>query len=152
MKGYILELAKDDLQNLVIGDNCYYSGYPLAVPTIITNKGIISGIANKVNIICVQGSINKGNSGGALISENGEVLGIISMREGGISKGLQDLILYIESTSKKGSVQIMGVDPLQAIKVTVETLDKYISTGLGYARHIKFLAEYCNKHNIKIGS
>lgn len=152
LSGYILELTDDDLQDLSIGENCYYSGYPLAVPTIITNKGIISGIAQNINIICVQGCINKGNSGGALISEKGKVLGIISMREGGISKGLQELTLYIESTSKQGSVKIMGVDPLQAIKATVETLDKYISTGLGYARYISSLEEYCKKYNIKIGS
>ncbi len=152
LSGYILELTDDDLQDLSIGENCYYSGYPLAVPTIVTIKGIISGIAQNENIICVQGSINKGNSGGALISEKGKVLGIISMREGGISKGLHELKLYIESTSKQGSVRLMGVDPLQAIKATVETLDTYISTGLGYARYISSLSEYCKKYNIKIGS
>ena len=70
------------------------------------------------------------------------------MREGGISKGLHELTLYIEATSKQGSIQIMGVDPLQAIKATVETLNTYISTGLGYARDIKFLREYCEKNNI----
>ena len=44
----------------------------------------------------------------------------------------------------------MGVDALQAIKETIETLNKYISTGLGYARDIKYLKEYCETHNINI--
>ena len=109
---------------------------------------MISGIDDSGSIICIQGSINKGNSGGALISGDGKAIGIISMREGGISKALQELTVYIEATSKQGSVQIMGVDPLKAIKATVETLNTYISTGIGYARYIKFLKEYCSKHKI----
>ena len=95
---YDLKLTASTLDDLNVGAGCYYSGYPLASPTMITNKGYISGIAHDVDIICVDGSINKGNSGGALISEEGEVLGIISMREGGISKGLQELTLHIEAT------------------------------------------------------
>lgn len=153
LSGNILEFTDVDLKNLSIGDNCYYSGYPLSVPTNVTNTGIISGIAEDINLICVQGPVNKGNSGGALISDNGNVIGIISMREGGISKGLNDLSKYIEALSRqRSSVQILGVDPLQAIRATVETLNTYISTGIGYAKYIGFVKEYCKKFNIKTGS
>lgn len=48
-----------------------------------------------------------------------------------------------------GSVQLMGVDPLQTAKETIKVLDTYISTGIGYARSIKFLVDYKQKHNIK---
>lgn len=148
IKNYILEISDQGIKNLKIGSNCYFSGHPLFTPALITHKGMISGIDDSGSIICIQGSINKGNSGGALISGDGKAIGIISMREGGISKALQELTVYIEATSKQGSVQIMGVDPLKAIKATVETLNTYISTGIGYARYIKFLKEYCSKHKI----
>lgn len=149
---YKLELSDEEITNIDLGEVCYFSGYPLAVPTMITQQGNISGIAIDKSILCIQGSINKGNSGGGLINEEGKVIGIVSMREGGISKGLQDLTKYIESTANQGSVRIMGVDPLQAIKATVETLNTYISTGIGYAREIKYLKEYCENNNVQLGS
>jgi hypothetical protein len=109
---------------------------------------MISGIDDSGSIICIQGAINKGNSGGALITDDGKVIGIVSMREGGISKALKDLTVHIEATSNQGSVRLLGVDPLGAIKATIETLDTYISTGIGYARCIKFLKEYSSKHKL----
>ena len=56
------------------------------------------------------------------------------------------LQVYIDKTSSQGSVQIMGVDPLQATRAIIQTLDKYISTGIGYARSIKFAREYLGKN------
>jgi len=148
LKNYILQFSDKDIKTIKIGSDCYFSGYPLFAPALITHKGMISGIDDSGNIICIQGSINKGNSGGALISDNGKVIGIVSMREGGISKALEELTVYIENTEKQGSVHLMGVDPLQAIKATVKTLDTYISTGIGYARNIKYLKKYSFKNQI----
>jgi hypothetical protein len=51
-----------------------------------------------------------------------------------------------DQTASHGSVQIMGVDPLQATKAIIQTLDEYISTGIGYARSISFVREYINKN------
>lgn len=149
LKNYILQFSDKDIKTIKIGSNCYFSGYPLSVPALITHKGMISGIDDSGNIICIQGSINKGNSGGALISDDGKVIGIVSMREGRISKALADLTIYIEATEKQGSVlRLKGVDPLQAIKEIIKILDRNISTGIGYARNIKFLKEYSLKNQI----
>lgn len=148
LKNYILQFSDKDIKTLKIGSDCYFSGYPLFTPALITHKGMISGVDDSGSIICIQGSINKGNSGGALISDDGKVMGIISMREGGISKALEDLTVYIEATAKQGSVHLMGVDPLQAIKETVKTLDIYISTGIGYAINIEFLKEFSSKNQL----
>jgi hypothetical protein len=148
LKNYILQLSDKDIKTIKIGSDCYFSGYPLSAPALITHKGMISGIDDTRSLICIQGSINKGNSGGALISDDGKVMGIVSMREGGISKALEDLIVHIENTEKQGSINFIGVDPLQAIKETVKTLDTFISTGIGYAKNIKFLMEYILKNQI----
>jgi len=40
----------------------------------------------------------------------------------------------------------MGVDHLQASKAIIQTLDMYISTGIGYARSIKFVRDYIAKN------
>lgn len=131
--------------NPVVGSEVFFSGYPLATPAMVTHKGMVSGVSTDGSIICVQAPVNKGNSGGALLNSKGEIIGIISMREGGISQGLMELSKYIQSTESQGSVQIMGVDPLQATKEIINVLDIYISTGIGYARSVKFLRTYLNK-------
>lgn len=129
-----------------VGDDIIFSGYPLATPAMVTHKGMISGISQNGEIICIEASINKGNSGGALCNSRGQVIGIISMREGGISYGLKDMADYIDQTSKNGSVRLMGVDPLQGMRALTLTLDEYISTGIGYARSVQYLRAYLKQH------
>jgi S1-C subfamily serine protease len=136
-----LTIAKVDTP-LIVGSEIFFSGFPLATPAMVTHKGMVSGFSVDSSIICIQAPINKGNSGGALLNTRGEVIGIISMREGGISQGLMELSKYIDSTESHGSVRLMGVDPLQATKEIITVLDTYISTGIGYARSIKFLRKY----------
>ena len=129
-----------------VGSEVVFSGYPLDAPTMLTHRGMISGITDNQELICLQAPINKGNSGGALLSEQGEVIGIITNREGGISKELDDLVAYINETQKQGGVAIMGVNPLIVIRDLIKTLNKYISPGIGYARTIKHVADYLD-HN-----
>lgn len=135
---------------LDISDIVLFSGYPLGTPAMVTHFGNISGVTKDSSIICIQASTNKGNSGGALINNDCKVIGIVSMREGGISQGLQNYMNQINESEKHGSIQLMGIDPLQATKETISVLDTYISTGIGYARSIKFVDSYIKKMKIKI--
>ncbi|MEK9179280.1 MAG: trypsin-like peptidase domain-containing protein, partial [Patescibacteria group bacterium] len=68
-----------------------FSGFPLSVEHLTTHTGIISakylrkGSFGNIDqkVFQIDGSINKGNSGGPLISLNDlKVIGIISTREG----------------------------------------------------------------------
>ena len=140
-----LQLASEK-EALTVGDEVVFSGYPLATPGMVTHRGMVSGFDDSSSLIFVQAAINKGNSGGSLLNSQGHVVGIVSMREGGISQGLNDLKIYIDKTSSHGSVQIMGVDPLQATKAIIQTLDQYISTGIGYARSIRFARDFMGKN------
>lgn len=133
-------------EHLKVGDDLLFSGYPLATPGMVTHRGMVSGFDKSGSLVFVQAAINKGNSGGALLNDQGHVVGIISMREGGISQGLGELQVYIDKTSKQGTVRIKGVDPLQATKAIIQTLNKYISTGIGYARSIKYARDYLSNH------
>ncbi len=83
---------------------------------------MVSGFDDSKSLIFVQASINKGNSGGALLNSQGHVVGMVSIREGGISQGLNDLTVYIDNTASQGNVRIMDVDPLQATKAIIQTL------------------------------
>lgn len=68
------------------------------------------------------------------------------MREGGISEGLAQLRNQINQNSSHGSVTMMGINPLTSIRSLIDTLDEYISTGIGYARTISFAREYLLQH------
>ena len=147
-KKSILRLSNDT--DLDVGDNIVFSGFPLGTPTMVTHYGTISGVTKDKSIICIQAATNKGNSGGALVDKDGQVIGIVSMREGGISISLQNYLNQITASEKYGGIQLMGIDPLQAAKETIQILDTYISTGIGYARSSRFLQEYINRHRISL--
>jgi S1-C subfamily serine protease len=140
-----VELA-DPAERFAVGDDIVFSGFPLATPGLVTHKGMISGFDDTGSIIVLQAAINKGNSGGAVLTSSGKAIGIISMREGGISKGLAELSAYIESVSGKNTVIIRGVDPLESTRAIIQTLDRYISTGIGYAISVRPLRAYLAKH------
>jgi S1-C subfamily serine protease len=133
-----------DTNAVEVGDDIIFSGYPLATPAMVTHKGMISGVGLNGEIICIEAPINKGNSGGALCNSSGQAIGIISMKEGGIGIGLKEMAEQINGSSVK--VSIGGVDPMQGIQELTTTLDRYISTGIGYARSIQYLRDYLKKH------
>jgi S1-C subfamily serine protease len=149
-KSYSILTLASEKEAPTVGDDVVFSGYPLATPGMATHRGMVSGYDESLSIIFVQAPVNKGNSGGALLNAQGHVIGIVSMREGGISQGLQQLQVYIDQTSSHGSVQLMGVDPLQATKAIIQTLDQYISTGIGYARSIKCFREYTVNNKVTL--
>jgi hypothetical protein len=127
-----------------LGDDVVYSGFPLSTPGMVTHRGMVSGSDDTKNLIFVQGSINKGNSGGGLINSRGDLIGIVSLREGGITQELEQLRAYI--SKQQGGVALMGVDQNRALNALIDTLDRYISTGIGYARSIRFAREYIARH------
>jgi len=117
---------------------------------MLTHKGMISGFTKNQSILCIQAPINKGNSGCALLNTRGEVIGIISNREGGISQELNRIrkqILYIEQ-NKRGNITALGINPLLVDKDVINILSRYISTGIGYARNISHAKQYIQRHNL----
>ena len=141
-----VQLAADK-ETLKVGDEVVFSGYPLNTPGMVTHRGMASGFDSSASLIFVQAPVNKGNSGGALLNSQGHVVGIVNMREGGISQGLNELMVYINQTSSQRKAQIMGIDIPQATRAIIQTLDQYISTGIGYARSVKFVREYLAKNH-----
>ena len=127
---------------LHVGDQVIFSGYPLDAPMMLTHRGWLAGILPTDGILGIQAPINKGDSGSAVLAQDGAILGIVSMRLGGIGKALQDLRQQIDAGAATGRAVITGVNPLQATKSVIDTMDLTISTGMGYARSTIFLEKY----------
>jgi serine protease Do len=93
---YPLSMGNSDL--IEIGDPVYAIGTPLETSLGQTiTSGIVSGVReiNSMSYIQTDVSINSGNSGGPLINENGEVIGITTMKLSG--KGIEGIGFCIPS-------------------------------------------------------
>jgi len=94
----------------------------------------------------IELSINQGNSGGAVLRAKGEAIGIITLREGALLMELNSVRDTIRENQRSGSIVLIGVDPNKAILGLIDTLDKYISVGIGYALSTESLRIYCENH------
>lgn len=102
----LLKIDADELRPLTIGksdemetgDDVYAIGTPLETSLGQTiTKGIISGIREigGLNFLQTDVSINSGNSGGPLINDKGEVIGVTTMKLSG--KGIEGIGFCIPS-------------------------------------------------------
>ena len=90
-------------ENLSIGQEVYAIGTPKDMPYTMT-KGIISALKRKIgknSYIQIDASVNSGNSGGPLVDDTGNVIGIITLKasdaEGiGFAINTEDINRFIE--------------------------------------------------------
>jgi putative serine protease PepD len=112
------------------GDDVIAVGSPLGLQDTVT-KGIISnkerhfsyldGVTD-IKMLQIDAAINGGNSGGALLNMNGELVGVPSMKLG-------------DSLTKDSSGNITGVYPIESI---------------GFAIHIDEVRDFLLKNNITL--
>ncbi len=135
------------------GDEVYFCGYPFDTYNHVTHLGMISTkyiyqderISVEPNVFQIDGSINRGNSGGPLIlKKTDEVIGIVSFRFGGISDELENVrehITQIQNPNNpiRRNITFIGVNPLNTMLELIDTLDNYISTGMGLAISIEYV-------------
>ncbi len=76
------------LSELALGDAVIAVGYP--VTGITVTKGIVSGFTHtlRTDLIQTDAAVNPGNSGGPLLNERGELVGIVDFRVEGGNYGL----------------------------------------------------------------
>jgi S1-C subfamily serine protease len=128
----------------LVGDSVLFSGFPLNVPGLVTLRGMVAGFNRAGTRIFIQAPINKGNSGGAILDAEGRILGLINSREGAISAGLDSMRNRVRQ--QNGSVTFQGIDPLRTSAEIIDTVDQYISTGLGYAVSVDPIRAYLERH------
>lgn len=103
-----LKLVSED--SISIGKEVYAIGAPEDIPYTMT-KGIVSAKNRKIKnheYIQIDASINSGNSGGPLVNENGEVIGINTMKlldaEGiGFAIGTSNINNFINNVATESS-------------------------------------------------
>jgi S1-C subfamily serine protease len=133
-----------------VGDEIYFSGFPLAIKGLATHRGMVSGSDAARSQVFLQAALNKGNSGGAILTADGKIVGVISQREGSPSPTLQEIQRRIMAEEQRTDIQVRaitaGVDVRQVTRELIGTVDTYISTGIGYAVPIRFLRDYLDRH------
>jgi S1-C subfamily serine protease len=141
----LLTMALND-KNIFVGENIRFSGYPFNFPCMLTHTGTISGTAKNDTIIYIQSSINGGNSGGALLDDKGEVIGIIDFKIGGLSQALEEQKEKLTSLNSFSEVQnhsshggMVTVDSPHLTLELYNMLDENITTGIGVAINIKYV-------------
>lgn len=130
-----------------VGADVLFSGFPLSVPTMVTHKGYLSGVTGNLRLLCIQAPVNKGSSGSALLGANGAVIGIVTYREGDLPQELKKLAAQIRAfEERKTGIQVTGIDPLSVERQILDSLDRYISPGIGYALNVSLVRTYLETH------
>ncbi len=105
----VLHIDVDNLTSLEFGDCGEISkgdmvlvlGYPLQTTEVTVTRGIVSSFrfdsGRNINWIQTDAAVNPGNSGGPIISDNGKVIGIISIKSVGI--GIEGTAYAISSNT-----------------------------------------------------
>lgn len=167
----IIKIEKDGLtkaefgnsDNLKIGEFAMAIGNPLGMESTVT-CGIISGKNREVkstdgtsyNLIQTDAAINSGNSGGALVNSNGQVIGINTLKMAGSSiEGMgfaipiNDTIKIAEELIKKGKISRPYIG-IGGIDIDEEIAKEYkMSVGI-YVKEVENFSP-AEKADIKVG-
>jgi hypothetical protein len=146
---HVFEFA--DSSSVSVGEQVVFLGFPFGDNHLTAHIGYISGIyeQNKVKTLQIDGSVNGGNSGGPLIDiKTGKVVGIVTKRNiGFIAKQFEELIKALQynqqalaAAQTQGQVQLLGINPLEAIQKSQTAMEQIArdlfnsaNVGIGYA-------------------
>lgn len=132
------------------GNDLIFLGFPFGVNKVIAHKGMVS-YKGKINIsyspedklmeaVQIDGIVNRGNSGGPLISlSQGKVVGIIKATHGNIGPYLRGIN---EGKIKTKGISLGQIDFGLFSREVSSAIDRHIQMGIGYAISINYLKEY----------
>ena len=86
-----------------VGQECFALGYPIGLSHLTFAKSTVSakgvGLVNSFQFETIQidARINRGNSGGPLFTNNGELIGIVTMKYVPFLHQINELIGYVNS-------------------------------------------------------
>jgi len=104
-----------------------FAGYPLGLLSLTTHQGILSAIltdATGVTTYLIDGTVNSGNSGCPLLSEDGKVIGVVN------AKRMEHSDLLNKMGQKKiGVLSLHGIDLVELFQAIINN----VQLGIGYA-------------------
>ena len=161
-KSGLIKAELGDSSTLKIGESVLAVGNPLGVGTSVSS-GIVSAVNRKVttdgvtyNLIQTDAAINSGNSGGALVNNRGQVIGINTLKvagdgiEGmGFAIPINDTIDIYQQLIKNGKVlrPFIGISGIDLDERTAKKND--LPVGI-YVKEIETFSS-AEKAGIKIG-
>ncbi|MCP4489412.1 MAG: trypsin-like peptidase domain-containing protein [Gammaproteobacteria bacterium] len=156
----IEELLKHDLyqfdlagqENTRIGDQVMMLGFPFEHQNLVCHLGMISSFYEKrsVRVIQLDISVNQSNSGGPVLNcETGQVIGIITRKETGLTREFDMLMkafqANLENFSENGEIRTIPADKTSLFlsQYQMQALSKEIlrsaNVGIGYAFSIEHI-------------
>lgn len=138
-----LEIANLDL--VKEGIPVIFSGYPLSLVSLTTHQGIISAIltdATGITTYLIDGTVNSGNSGCPLMSEEGNVIGVVNAKRMEHS----DLLTQM-GEQKTGVISLQGIDLVELFQAIITN----VQLGIGYAIPCTYIPKPYNVESDKTG-
>lgn len=135
-------LEKLDTKFIVEGMPVIFSGYPLSMSTLTTHRGMLSSIAKDTSGVVtyiIDGTVNPGNSGCPLLSEEGKVLGIVNA-----TRREQSTLLSRVEKMTTGALSMNGVDLVEIYKALIKNLQ----LGIGYAVPVSYVPEHKSNEDV----
>jgi len=139
-----------------VGEQVAFLGFPFGMAQVTAHLGYISSIheRNGIKVLQIDGSINGGNSGGPLVNEDGNVIGLVTRAVTGlIEEQFARLIQALQQnqTALQGGgarVLVGGIDPIQALRASqaameqiARDLHRSANVGIGYAYSAEYLRD-----------
>ena len=135
-----------------VGEQVVMLGFPFEHKNLVCHLGTISSfyVSGPAHVIQLDISVNQSNSGGPLLdSETGQVLGIVTRKQDGLSQGFDMLLkafrANLEAFATDGVIKTIPVDKVALFlsQYHMEALAKEIqrsaNVGIGYAFSIEHL-------------
>jgi S1-C subfamily serine protease len=151
------QFVLDKTRGQRISDRVAFLGFPFEHLNLTCHVGIISSLyeSGPAKIIQLDASVNPSNSGGPLIDQNtGEVLGIVTRKATGLTKGFEQLretlrknIAAIRAVTNGGmAANFGGIDLLPTLEagqsqmlMTLGEIERQANVGIGYAISVEHL-------------
>ncbi|WOQ37361.1 serine protease [Acinetobacter soli] len=127
-----------DSNHIMMGMECFVVGYPNSIMQKTFLAGHIASITE--NHFLLDCSVNHGNSGGPLFDLEGNLIAIINAKHGGMNDVLKEL-KDNHLAKNQGGVFISGIDPLAVFNEILESMNRNLNLGIGYAVKTNIIKE-----------
>ena len=138
-------LPLGDFAQVALGDDVLWGGFPLQIWVPSFHKGMVSfkgslrlpQTKGDIEALQLDGTINRGNSGGPVIDpRDRRVVAIVSSSMGQLDEELASLLQRQEGAQ----IVIGGVDPVAGLKKIILDMDRHLQLGIGYGISVDYLS------------
>lgn len=144
-----------EYEEVKVGQDCFVLGYPIGLSHLTLTKAIVSAKAKGLipqfpfETIQIDSRVNRGNSGGPLFTEDGEITGIVTMKYIPFLQQISELEDYVRKIPTLGGGDIAFGDfsivnfinyVNEGIRRTTRALD-IVQVGIGWVIPIRFMPQ-----------